>query len=439
MYVEMNHIDQDFPPIRKSDISVEYNKIVQDVKRDHSQIKKLENITLISRSVGSIRKPKLIKMPLRKTEKRTNENKVVIKKEEENLIKIPLLTKNLSVLSNKNKLLCRDSQSKKFIEILNEHISYTLSNDISLKLPDYFVETSRKITKTFQLCFQNNESPKPCILRAFYKDVYNLFERALVKECEKVNKNFVKIFLPSSSTMSGSTMSGQDQLFLEEQTRYPGISKKMTIDYRTDDLKKRFFRKVGTDLNLGHILEALYETLHDINRIAELKKDKIEHKKSFFVLFSIEDINLMETPLLKPYWNCIIESMKKAQIPVFVVAFQHSVGKPAPVPNFVKSAEIINIPALKSLAEFRSELSGLLKLDLNLPSENTYRAQWNDVIIQFLNDPNSNIHKIMKEVYLSGEGPRFCLSIVAQIIQKCHDFSSVCKKLKETIIDDTKM
>lgn len=49
----MNHMDEDFSPVRKSKVAVNYGEIIQDTKSEHQQLKKLRNILLIPLGMNS--------------------------------------------------------------------------------------------------------------------------------------------------------------------------------------------------------------------------------------------------------------------------------------------------------------------------------------------------------------------------------------------------
>ncbi|SMN21009.1 similar to Saccharomyces cerevisiae YLR453C RIF2 Protein that binds to the Rap1p C-terminus and acts synergistically with Rif1p to help control telomere length and establish telomeric silencing [Maudiozyma saulgeensis] len=455
----MNHIDNDFAPIRKSNITVKFDDIIHDVKTNHHQMSILKNISLVygtkmsqskrnaiesrRRSSESPLKKKKIDKNLRSDQEKvlspdlfTNKNKetevlppflepnFTLKKR--NSIKIPLFsTKRYTKTSPKKNTIIKRKQniplfslknsSNKFVKKLKLDLLNKLSPRSSCSPPSYFSETDKILTKIVDSTLEGAPFDKPIALCGPYSYSYGLFERIFKRECQKYNFQYVKVTLPPLPLENN------------QNSRYNNcevLFAKMKIQFPNEMMKESFQGRHHEMFNIRQVMRTLANVINISNQ-------DIEHK--YIILFSSTDARYLESSVMRSRWELITNFIVSAKLPAVMVCFDHLIENSPSESTLLENSTVIDVPKLHSLPNFISELSSILYYESTSTSDVEFCKLWNEEMSNYLNNKNSMLYKEVEKIFLSGEGPLNCVKLIVAKIIYCNDLPSVFKMLREDI------
>jgi len=447
----MDHIDNDFAPIRKSNITVKYDNIIKDVKTNHDQMNILKNISLVYGTKMSSSKRKAIESRKRPSEPHLKKKKIKVKSEPfqenklpcptstngeneiaslphsveiESIIKenspsrIPLFpTKRYSKTSTKRNttyeynapLVTLTEPSNLFVKKLKLDLLTKLSPRSNCGSPAYFSETDETLTKIIDSNLEGAPFDKPITLSGSYSYSYELFQRIFRRECLKYNIQYIKLSLCPLDIENNQR---------SKESNCEIVVAKMKIRFPNENMKKSFQKIFKEWFNLRQILKSLLNVITMSNR-------DLEHK--YIILFSLTDTRYLKSPLTRLRWKFIKNFLTSINVPA-LMACSHHIIKNAPLePTSSENSDnstIINVPSLKSLPEFISELSTLLCQKDTSTRDVELNDMWNRKILTNLNDKNSALYTEVQKVYNYGEGPLNCVELIIANIINCNDLFS---------------
>lgn len=280
-------------------------------------------------------------------------------------------------------------------------------NDCSC--PTYFAEAEKSVISVVERAIDSSSPNKPVVFQGFYKHSYGLIETIAKKVCISKNVQIMKISIPSLA----SNQTGKEQ----------GGSRKVSLDFPNDTLKKQFFHDIGKNFNLRNITNTILQSMGNIN------SNDGEKKTDYITFVSARDIDAIDMPAMRSYWKIINEVLQTAKTPVLVLGFRHISGKPSQIPSFLENVDIINIKPIKSLKEFQSRFIELLEMDNEEDSRNVLIHRWRSDLNVTMQNTKSFLYFLTRITYVSGEGPLSALFALQQSINHCKDYNSVYKLL----------
>lgn len=448
--VKTNNIDNDFAPIRKSNVSVKYGDIIQDIKVDHDQSNLLKNIILTSskkkqrtpvhspKHIGEHRRTRQQNSNKIQKNVRTNSNSLLVelveseeytaKKIKSNTINIPLFrgitkSKQKKFITNKENSqikstvlpLILDYKETNYTSHFMNMLKITLLSQSSarstMNIPNYFRSTCQFIDEILDNVSNFNELKEIILLKSYYDYSNELFERYLI-DASKRKKNCDLIIIKLPFKQESDSI---DQI--NEEFVYRGYNKPLrTYSVTNESLNKHVSNHIHDANSIKQSIQKLIETVNDKNKY---------DKQSNGILFTFDHIKQDQLSTVDKYLDTLYDLLPFYEFPIIVSYNQLVTDELQQLPKHLFHPRIVEAQKLKSFSSFEEEIITLLNVDAMLTNTDCYSHEWNQKIPAIMLDPSSYLYNELEKIYLAGKGPLDGITAILNMI-------SNCTSLKET-------
>ena len=455
---QTDNIDNDFAPIRKSNVSVKYGEIIQDIKIDHDQSNVLKNLLLMS---SKKKRKTQVYSPQHTTGRmntQQNSNKIqkntrinpnplsvelvepekqVEKKVDSNRVKIPLFRGIIKPKQNKitkskqneftksnDKLKIKDTVSPLILNSKESNYTSHFMNMLKItllsqssaysttKIPNYFRSTCQLIDEILDNGLKFNKLKEIILLKSHFSHSNQLFERYLIDVSKiKWNCQIIKVKLPFDQDNNSI-----DQI--NEEFVYRGYDKPLRMHNPTNKAENKHVpNHIDDASSIKQSMQQLIETVNDKNK---------RNTESNGMLFTFDEINESQLSTVDTYLAAIHDIIPRYELPVIITYNQLETNEYQELPKHLLQTATIEAQKLKDFPSFKEEIIALLYVDTKLTNTECHSNEWNQKIRDILSDPTSRLYNELEKVYIDGKGPLDGITMILNLISK---FTS----LKETL------
>lgn len=409
----MEHIDQEFNPIRKAQVSVNPDEIVKDVKIDHDQLERISKIKLIPirKDVSTTTTTPVSQTnidPTNKQDTATNKDSkekrpILIEEDAELLKRIKHFKTNEESLILQNNKPIKKEQDIKFLEF-KKYLLRQLNQSLPAEetfIPTYLKNCYSEIDRILKQSIVQKE-PHSSILvgpRSSFKSF--LLNHSLSLISQKFNNQYITIrlngYVHSEQTAITSIASQIEQQLREKVPEStPAINDEQEDD-SFSDLSSGSLTEV-----FEKILRLLDSATHFSSQNEEIQKDNSK-KNKITVLFIFDEVDVFAGPVRQTLLYNLFDMVEQARIPVCIVGSTTKFNFIDFLEKRVKSRfsqRIISIPEINTFEEFKNAIRDFLTIN-EKNFENTYVKDWNTLINKLLDEKTSKIVECLKVNFAS--------------------------------------
>lgn len=451
-----NNVDNDFAPIRKSNMSVKYGDIIQDVKTNHEQSSLLKNIMLISskKNQRSRTNSSILKEGHRNTQQspykiqkavNANPNLPLVELEEpdenreekaiRDSIKIPLFkgitkSKDKKITQIKENSRIKDTPlplflqtneknyTSHFMNVLKMSLLSQLSASSTMKIPSYFEPTCEFIDERLDSVSNFNELQEIILLKGVYDYSSELFERYLAdsskrkKDCE-----FIKINLP----------------FIQSDYSINEINEEICYRYHDEQLKPQIAAASSRKIDLNHTQNSSHIKQSILDLIDTIHKRNISSNQTNGILFTFNDIRGKQVDIADIYLKVIYDILPYYELPIIIIYNQQVTDELQHLPRRLSHPLTTEVQIIESFSKFAEQTITLLRADLGLTNIKYHSIEWNTKIKDYMYDLKSCLHNEMEKLYLAGKGPLNGVTMILNMINKCTTLKSALSVLGKRV------
>lgn len=388
----MESIDSEFGPVRKANVKVNPDKIIQDISVDHEQNSLLQRITLlpIKRSSESPKEGEE-----EKEHKETDSSAAFDDEGTSILNNVRLNNKKLKTNdaysekdANPQRVQPLDSDFKRFKHFLMRHLYQTLPPEQIRPYP-HLRETHQEIGRLLRQSIVQKESHSSILVghRGSFKTFLLNHELALLSR--RYHQQFITIRL--------------NGFIHSEQTAINGIATQLEEQLRK--LHGRIERSStdeDTDISSGSLTEVFEKILRllDSAAVGGSQSGSNESTK-ITVVFIFDEIDTFAGPVRQTLLYNLFDMVEHARVPVCIFGCTTKLNILEYLEKRVKSRfsqRIIYMPQIEGFQQFINAVSEMLCLSA-LYDDLKFIEPWNSLVHDELSNPSSDVHRLIKINY----------------------------------------